>query len=135
MKLETEIQPQFSDSDAIGHGNYQATVRWFEVGRRPIYQMFAPDFEVVRHHQGLFLVMVNMNIDYIAETLIGKPLTVKTWVPKIGNCSFHVEQETHQDGVLCSRGHFILVCYNFTTKKSHPIPPAVRSELEQFNEN
>ncbi|MDR3234079.1 MAG: acyl-CoA thioesterase [Planctomycetaceae bacterium] len=133
MKLETEIQPQFSDSDALGHSNYQATVRWFEIGRRPVYQLFAPDFEVVRHHQGLFLVMASMQVDYIAETLIGKVLTVNTWVPHIGKSSFHVEQESYQDGILCSKGHLVLVCYNFTTKKSNPIPAAVRSELEQWN--
>jgi acyl-CoA thioester hydrolase len=77
--------------------------------------------------------MVKMQIDYAAETLVGKPVTVNTWVPHIGKSSFHVEQESYQDGILCSRGLFILVCYNFVTKKSHPIPDNVRSELEKWN--
>jgi acyl-CoA thioester hydrolase len=134
MKIESVIDPQFSDTDALGHSNYQAVIRWFEVGRKPLYQIFAPDFNAVRAHQGLFLVMVSMKIEYKNETLIDKPVMIKSWISHIGKSSFHVSQESFQDNQLCSTGYFILVCYDFETKKSHLIPDPIRRELERFLE-
>jgi acyl-CoA thioester hydrolase len=134
--LEVTILPQFSDTDALGHANYQASVRWFEVGRMPIYKLFAPEFtRIVRQRHGIFLVMVHFEIDYHNETLLDYEITVRTWLTKIGRSSFHVEQELLQQGVRCSTGRVVLVCYDLATRKSVPIPDEVRKQLERWMGN
>ncbi|HBT77793.1 MAG TPA: thioesterase [Planctomycetaceae bacterium] len=127
--LETTILPQFSDSDALGHINYQATVRWFETGRLPIYRIFVGDFEIADR----FLAMVRMEVDYAGEMRLGSEVTVRTRITEIGRSSFHVRQEAFQQGRCCSSGHVVLVHYDLTTRKAIPITDELRESLRRFS--
>jgi acyl-CoA thioester hydrolase len=126
--LELTITPQFSDTDILGHINYQATVRWFEMGRSLVYRAISPDFPNTTH----FLVMVHMGVDYSHEMLLVDDVVVKTRVTKIGRCSFDVEQEAIQNGELCSTGRVVLVYYNLKTRKAEPLPENVKEQICKF---
>ena len=125
---ETTILPQFSDSDALGHINYQATVRWFEAGRLPIYMLVAPDLRRATR----FLAMVHMDVDYAHEMLLVDPVTVRTRIEKIGHSSFDVVQEAFQGDRRCSSGRVVLVYYNMTTRRAEPLPDDLREQLQRF---
>ncbi len=123
--LTTEITPQLSDLDSFQHVNYQVVHRWFEAGRLPLYRMFAPDLNPKR----LKLVMVRLEVDYIAEMFLGSEVEIRTWISRVGNSSFHISQEARQNGNLTARGTIVLVHFDHQTKQSVPLTPEFREIL------
>lgn len=89
--------------------------------------MFMPDLSF----RNWKLVVVSINIDYLHQIYYGRDVEVRTWVRKIGNSSFVLYEELHQNGNRCARGTATYVNYNFETRRSEPIPPALRKRLEE----
>lgn len=123
-----KITPQFSDSDALGHINHLAVARWFEVARSSLYRSLFPNFLGVKD----FLVMVHMDVDYVAETLLDGGVTIRTEIAKIGNTSFTVQQEAWQDDRLCSRGHFVMVYFDLENRKPQKIDDDLKRRIEYW---
>jgi acyl-CoA thioester hydrolase len=131
MKHKITVLPQFSDSDILGHANFQATVRWFEAGRRTIYRLFDSN-KTIRRGEGTCVVMVHMEIDYAHETQLDDEVTIQTWISRIGNSSFTIEQESLQNGTSRSTGRFVLVCCDVKTRKAIPISQNIREKLQNW---
>lgn len=124
--LTTTITPQLSDLDSFRHVNYMVVHRWFEAGRLPMYRRFAPDLAPER----LRLVMVRLEVDYVAEMFAEDEVEIHTSVVRIGSSSFHILQEAHQSRKLCARGVVVLVHLDNDTKKPLPLPKEYRDYLE-----
>jgi acyl-CoA thioester hydrolase len=125
--FRTVIQPRVSETDGAGHINNTTVPVWFEAGRQEIFKMFMPDLSF----RNWKLVVVSINIDYLHQIYYGRDVEVRTWVRKIGNSSFVLYEELHQNGNRCARGTATYVNYNFETRRSEPIPPALRKRLEE----
>lgn len=129
--LEMTLTPQFSDTDALGHINYQAIVRWFEAGRLPIYREVTPELGDLSK-AGRFLAMVHMEIDYRNEMRLGKDILIRTGITRIGGSSFDVKQEARQEERCCGTGRVVLVHYDLETRKALPLTGELREKLERF---
>lgn len=125
--ITTKITPQLSDIDSFQHVNYRVVHRWFEEGRLPIYKLFVPDLNLER----LRLVMVRLEVDYLAEMFLGAEVEIRTSISKIGNTSFHITQEAYQNVKCCARGIVVLVHFDRETKESLPLTPEFRELLKQ----
>lgn len=123
----TKIRPRVSETDGLGHINNTTIPIWFESGRDEIFKIFTPDLSFDKWR----LVIVNMNVDFVAETFYGKEVEIHTWIKRIGNTSFQIEEELYQEGVLTARGTSTYVNFNFETRKPEPIPDHIRRELEK----
>ncbi len=121
----TIVTPQLSDIDAFRHVNFQVIHRWFESGRLPMYRLFVPDLNPNK----LRLVMVRLEVDYLAEIFLGTDVEIRTWVAQIGNSSFRVQQEAYQNGRLCAQGTVVLVHFDNAQKKSVPLDEELREQL------
>ena len=124
--FRTVIQPRVSETDGAGHINNTTVPVWFEAGRQEIFKMFMPDLSFRNE-----VVVVSISIDYLHQIYYGRDVEVRTWVRKIGNSSFVLYEELHQNGNRCARGTATYVNYNFETRRSEPIPPALRKRLEE----
>lgn len=124
--FRTIIYPRVSETDALGHINNTAIPVWFESGRDEMFRIFTPDLSF----DNWKLIVVNINIDYVVQVFYGKEVEVLTWIEKIGNASFVVYEELHQDNKLCAKGFTTYVNFNLATQKSEPIPKAIREQLE-----
>jgi acyl-CoA thioester hydrolase len=122
----TTIRPRVSETDGLGHINNTTIPVWFEAGREGIFRIFTPDLSFANWKA----VLVSMHIDFVRETHFGKDVEVRTWIAKVGNSSFVVEEELYQDGHLCAKGTATYVNFNQATRKAEPIPPAIREQLE-----
>jgi acyl-CoA thioester hydrolase len=122
----TIIRPRVSETDGMGHINNTTIPVWFEAGREGIFRIFTPDLSF----KNWKAVLVNMNIDFVREIHYGMDVEVLTWINKVGNSSFVVEEELYQDGHLCARGTAVYVNFNQTTRKAEPIPQSIRDQLE-----
>ncbi|AOY87314.1 thioesterase [Marinobacter salinus] len=125
--FELEIEPRFSDTDALGHISNTTLPVWFEQGRTPIFQIFHPSLDVNTWP----LIIARLEIDLMAQSYWQMPVTVRTGVGKIGNSSFHVIQEAWQNGKQIARGVAVLIHFDYDTEKALPIPDDIRAKLTE----
>jgi acyl-CoA thioester hydrolase len=123
----TIIEPRISETDGVGHINNTTVPVWFEAGRNKVFKLFTPEdtFDDWK------LILLKMNVEFLHQIYFGIDVEVRNWIKRIGNTSFELYEEIHQDSRLCAKGTVIYVNFNFETQHSEPIPDTIRSELEK----
>ena len=122
-----ELQPRFSDTDALGHISNTTLPVWFEQARMPLFRIFHPTLDV----KAWPLIIARVEIDFVAQSFWHLPVEVRTGVGKVGNSSFQVVQEAWQDGKQIARGKAVLIHFDYETEKSVPISEEIRSQLTE----
>ncbi|MBK1850024.1 MULTISPECIES: acyl-CoA thioesterase [unclassified Marinobacter] len=122
-----ELQPRFSDTDALGHISNTTLPVWFEQARMPLFKIFHPTLDV----KSWPLIIARVEIDFVAQSYWHLPVEVRTGVGKIGNSSFQAVQEAWQDGKLIARGTAVLIHFDYASEKAVAIPDDIRAELSR----
>lgn len=120
-----EVEPRFSDTDALGHISNTVYPVWFEQARTPVFRIFHPSLTP----KGWPLILARLEIDLKAQCYWAAPVEIRSGIGKIGNSSFEVIQEARQNGVLVARGVTVLIHFDYETQKSVQIPEGIRNEL------
>ena len=123
--LSIKFDVRFYETDALQHVSNTALVGWFETARLPIFRYFTPELDL----QNWPLILANYKIDFLLQIYLQTPVEIRTYISKIGTSSFQVYQECWQDGELKVTGTTTLVHFNYTEKKSKPIPEQIREQL------
>ena len=122
--LEQQFIVRFYETDALGHVNNTVIPGWFETGRLPIFDFFgdmAPDKRS--------LIVARLEVDYVKPVYFGKPITVKTYIARLGGSSFDIGSEVWQDGELCAKGINVMVYFDYQTQKAVPLTTELREKL------
>lgn len=122
-----EIEPRFSDTDALGHISNTSLPVWFEQGRTPLFRIFNPTLEVKTWP----LIIARLEIDLLAQSYWHMPVEIRTGIGDIGNSSFRVIQEAWQDGKKIARGVSVLIHFDYEHEKSVPIPDEIKAKLAE----
>ena len=125
--IKMTIEPRFGDADGLGHINNTVLPAWFEQGRNPIYRLFTPKLDLKRWK----LTMAKMEVEFIGELLYGKDVEIRSYLLEIGNSSMTIGQEAWQEDKLGAKGKTVIIHYDFSQKKSVPIPRPIKEELEK----
>ena len=127
--LTLEIQPRFNETDGLGHINNTVIPVWFEAAREPIFEIFNPELDLNAWN----LIVAGFSVAFTAPTYYGKPVTVHTFISRVGNSSFEVLQRSFQQGKQTAEAKTTLVHYDYATEKSTPIPTDIREILTRLN--
>ncbi len=119
------IQPRFNETDGLGHINNTVIPVWFEVGREPIFALFNPSLELASWN----LIVAGFTIAYRVPTHYGTDVEIKTWVSRVGNCSFELTQQCWQRGQKTAEAQTTLVYFDYTANKSQPIAGELKQKL------
>lgn len=122
-----ELEPRFSDTDALGHISNTSLPVWFEQARTPVFRIFHPTLEA----ETWPLIIARLEIDLLAQSYWHIPVEIKTGIGKIGNSSFHVVQEAWQGDKQIARGVAVLIHFDYETEKALPIPDDIRARLTE----
>ncbi|PXX90423.1 thioesterase [Marinobacter vulgaris] len=122
-----ELEPRFSDTDALGHISNTTLPVWFEQARKPLFRIFHPTLEA----ETWPLIIARLEIDLMAQSYWHQPVEIRTGIGKIGNTSFHVVQEAWQSGKQIARGVAVLIHFDYEREKALPIPDGIRSKLSE----
>src|SRR5690554_3847102 len=95
-----EIKVRFYETDALGHVNNTVIPAWFETGRIPVFDLFAEQGDPYE----ISLIVANLNVDFVRSIYFGHPVTLKTFIARIGNSSFTIGSEVWQHDKLCAKG-------------------------------
>ena len=120
------ISPRFFETDALGHINNTVVPVWFEKAREPVFRLFTPDLDV----NNWKLIIARITVDFLGEIFYGEDIEVRTGLAKIGNSSMTLRQEVWQKDECRARGEATLIHYDYSMKKSVPIPDAIRTQLK-----
>jgi len=122
-----ELEPRFSDTDALGHISNTTLPVWFEQARTPVFRIFHPTLEA----ETWPLIIARLEIDLMAQSYWHIPVKIKTGIGKIGNSSFHVVQEAWQGDKQIARGVAVLIHFDYETEKTVPIPEDIKARLAE----
>lgn len=122
-----ELEPRFSDTDALGHISNTTLPVWFEQARTPVFRLFHPTLEADTWP----LIIARLEVDLLAQSYWHIPVRIKTGIGKIGNSSFHVVQEAWQGGKQIARGVAVLIHFDYETEKALSIPEDIKARLAE----
>ncbi|MCK7597883.1 acyl-CoA thioesterase [Microbulbifer sp. CAU 1566] len=122
-----QVEPRFSETDALGHINNTVVPVWFEQGRTPIFQLFNPDLSLNKWN----LILKKMDVDFVAQIYLYSPVEIRTSLSAVGNTSMTIHQEVWQKGQLVAQGDCVMVHFDYEQQAKAPIPPEVKEKLLQ----
>jgi acyl-CoA thioester hydrolase len=122
------LTPRISELNGARHIGHYVIPVWLEEGYIEILRLFDPEID---WDSETAIFLVNMNIDYKHEMILGKDVEIVTGVKKIGRTSLVLNQKIFQAGVLCAQAASTFVNLNRSSKKVMPISADVREKLRE----
>ena len=126
---ELNIQVRFNDVDIAGHVNNAVYQEYFDLGKLNYFNQILGN-EVDWKKEGL--VLANITIDYFQPILLDESLFLSTHVESFGNKSFVMIQELYDEQkiILKSKAKSIMVCFDFTSNSTIPVPSAWVNQIK-----
>lgn len=118
---ELIINPQASDTGAMGHISNITPPVWFQEGRKAMLQRIAPE--------GWPLLVVRYEVELLRQMFPGARVTIRSAVENIGNSSLRVVQEAWQHDQLAATGIAVLVNFDYLNQRSQPFTDEERERL------
>ena len=132
-KFKLPISIRFSDIDAVGHVNNATYLTYFEDARLHYWKdAIGWDF------QKCGIIVGRSEINYLKQVTLFDKINCYVRVVRIGNSSFDVmhvlSKETATGEEICTTGKTVCICYDYSAKKSIPIPEAERNRMIDYDE-
>lgn len=122
---------RWSDMDAFGHVNNVVFLRYLEEARIDFMFRLAPGEGSASFTGGS--VVARHEIDYLRPLVHRhEPVTVETWVTKVGAASMTVAYEIKDEGTVYVRASTIVVPYNLEQGRPRRITAEERTFLEEY---
>lgn len=133
FKYKTMIEHRFADFDMMGHVNNAVYFTYMEIARTK-YWSHAIQWDWKKTG----VVIASASLDYILPVFITDKISIYVRTSRIGNSSFDLEYllVKHVNGKeeICNRGKTTCVAFNYTTKRSSPIPPEEKARMLAFEQ-
>ena len=125
--LEIEVMPEHIDS--LGHVNNAVYVQYFERGRIAFYAQLGVPLETT-HPPRLGTAVVNLNVNFRDECVVGDRLHLRTGGHQRGNRSFVLRQHLiRPDGAAVADCNVTSVVINLDSRSVEAIPEALAAAL------
>ncbi|ARZ70061.1 acyl-CoA thioesterase [Streptomyces sp. HU2014] len=125
---------RWSDMDAFGHVNNAVFIRYLEEARIDFMFRLAPGEGSTSFQGGS--VVARHEIDYL-RPLVHRhaPVTVETWVTKVGAASLTVAYEVKDEEQIYVRASTVVVPYDFEAGRPRRITAEERMFLADFQDD
>ncbi|KWT63152.1 thioesterase [Streptomyces albus subsp. albus] len=122
---------RWSDMDAFGHVNNAVFVRYLEEARIDFMWRLAPGEGSASFSGGS--VVARHEIDYV-RPLVHRhaPVTVESWVTKIGAASMTIAYEIKDEDTVYVRASTVVVPYDFAQQRPRRITAEEKSFLREY---
>jgi acyl-CoA thioester hydrolase len=134
FKHRTPVQIRFKDIDALGHVNNANHLSYFELAR----MNYSNDVLGPIDWSKTGFILASARIDYKQPILLKDKLFVLSHVSKMGNKSFEMEHlivrmESDGNETTLASGASVLVCMNYSTMKTIPIPEEWKARVFEYD--
>jgi YbgC/YbaW family acyl-CoA thioester hydrolase len=130
-EVQFHIYP--TDCDMLGHLNHATMLNFLERAR---WALLEPQLDVRKwNQQPVFSVVRHVDIGYLAQSLPGEDLIIRSGLLQIGRTSYLVKQEARKVGsnVLVADAKIVFVAVN-QAGEPVPVPESWRAMLPQWPE-
>ncbi|MCP3030146.1 acyl-CoA thioesterase [Halobacillus sp. A1] len=123
---ETVIQVRFCETDLLGHVNNNNFFIYMEDSRIKFFE------ELKLVDENWNFILASIKCDFLKQVYYGQEILINTRVVKVGNSSFHLEQDMleKESGVLVARGFSVIVQFDFDKQLSKPLSEDMKRQLE-----
>lgn len=130
-KLSLDLRIDFSDLDMYRHVNNLTFIRFLQSGRVNFWEATGLTNLLSESNKGA--ILVSTHCDFKKSLFYPGTATVKTKLAYIRNSSFALDQLIlNEKGEVCAEGRDIAVFFDFDEDKALPIPPELRTVMQQF---
>lgn len=128
-----DIQIRFSDYDSFGHINNNAYMAYLDIGKFAFYRSL---FGCQPTADQIGAVIVNINVDFMAPSVVGEPLQVQTAVASLGNKSFSLYQRIvcKTSGHIKAQATTVIAGFDMATGVSAPLNDRLAVALRELYE-
>jgi acyl-CoA thioester hydrolase len=117
----TDIQIRFNDSDALGHINNASYVTYAELARL--------DFVARLGYAVTSLILASLHVEYRRQVSLHDRVHVESWVTRLGNTSFGLDQTIFANGEVAADITSVIVMFDYDANKPMPLTAAMRADL------
>lgn len=125
--LTINLQPRFSETDALGHINNTVVPVWFETARVPVFEIFNPSQNLKQWN----LILAKIEVNYVAQMSYNASVEIRTFVSRIGTSSITLLQEVWQQEQKVAFGECVLVKFDYINKQSSAISEMEKNSLNR----
>ena len=125
------IQIRFNDVDKFGHVNNTIYFQFYDTAKTDYFATVCKDVD----WESVAIVVVKIEAEFLSQIKAGEHIAARTRVTKIGNKSFHLEQDiinVDTQEVKC-RCLSIMVLYDLIQHLSMPFPDEWRQAICQYD--
>ncbi len=128
------IQIRFNDIDMLGHTTNSVYMQYFDLGR---LHYFTDVLKERMDWQDEGLILVSININYLAQTKLYDELEVSTKVTRLGNKSLEIHQQIYNKTTneVAAEGKSTMVGYSGSIRQSIPVPTRWRERFANFEKD
>ena len=125
------LQIRFNDVDKFGHVNNTIYFQFYDSGKTNYVSTVCKGFDWDRYA----IFVVKIEVEFFAQIKGTDRIAVRTRTAKLGNKSFHLEQEIFDTDTqeVKSRCLSILVLYDLEQKLSMPFPDEWRKAISDYD--
>ncbi|WP_339910347.1 thioesterase family protein [Symmachiella dynata] len=106
---EIQVRVRYSETDAMGYLHHANYLNFFEMGRTELLRASGGNYRSVEG-QGLFIVVVKMEVRYRAPARYDDVLTVKTQLIRSSPAKLIHNYQVFRDDVLLCEAETLLGC-------------------------
>lgn len=106
---EIQVRVRYSETDAMGYLHHANYLNFFEMGRTELLRASGGNYRSVEE-QGLFIVVVKMEVRYRAPARYDDVLTVKTQLIRSSPAKLIHNYQVFRDDVLLCEAETLLGC-------------------------
>jgi acyl-CoA thioester hydrolase len=121
FKFYIELDTRWADMDCIGHINNATFLTYVESARIKLIQKLG--------FLNVPIIMASIKIDYLNQLSFPSTMEIGQKISRIGNSSFDILTGIFKldDDKLITLSTTTLVCFDYKTQKSIPVPDEIRN--------
>jgi len=104
VEFKTKIVPRYAETDKMGIIHHSVYPIWYEVGRTELCDKINMPYHIIEE-LGVYLAVININVDYKSPALYGDELTLITRIKTCGKVKVEFEYNLYnQENKLINQG-------------------------------
>ena len=124
------LQIRFNDVDKFGHVNNAVFFQFYDTAKTDYLSHVCKDLD----WEHVAIVVVKIEAEFVSQIKASDHIAGRTRIIKIGNKSFHLEQEVFDtdSGELKSRCLSIMVLFDLDKQQAIPFPDSWRKAISDY---
>ena len=125
------IQIRFNDVDKFGHVNNTVYFQFYDTAKTEYFATVCKDVDWER----VAIVVAKIEADFVSQIKAGDRIAARTRTTKIGNKSFHLEQNIIDADMQEVKGRCasVMVLYDLEHHQTMAFPDAWRQAIRQYD--